>query len=100
MDHIGIDLHKRESQICILAEGGELIERRIRTDLRRFAEVLGERAPARILLEASTESEPDNSTDALNISRPLQIVKKSRPVPFFPGHSHLVNLERQVVRFR
>jgi hypothetical protein len=23
MDHIGIDVHKRESQICILAEGGE-----------------------------------------------------------------------------
>ena len=26
MDHIGIDLHKRESPICILAEGGELID--------------------------------------------------------------------------
>ena len=24
MDHIGIDVHKRESQSCILAEGGEL----------------------------------------------------------------------------
>src|SRR5262245_12961466 len=57
MDHIGIDLHKKDSQICILAEGGELIERRIRTDPHRFAEVLGERAPACILLEASTESE-------------------------------------------
>src|SRR5262245_29836010 len=57
MDHIGIDLHKRESQICILAEGGELIERRIRTDPHRFAEVLGERARACILPEASTESE-------------------------------------------
>jgi transposase len=57
MDHIGIDVHKKESQICILAEGGELIERRVRTDPRRFAEVLGERPPARILLEASTESE-------------------------------------------
>src|SRR5499426_868941 len=57
MDHVGIDLHKREIQICILAEGGELIERRIRTDPHRFAEVLGERAPARILVEASTESE-------------------------------------------
>ena len=31
MDHIGIDLHKKESQICILAEGGELLEQRIRT---------------------------------------------------------------------
>ncbi len=32
MDHIGIDVHKRKSQICILAEDGELIERRIRTE--------------------------------------------------------------------
>ena len=33
MDHVGIDVHKRDSQICILAEGGELIEQRIRTEL-------------------------------------------------------------------
>ena len=32
MDHIGIDVHKKESQMCILAEGGELIEQRIRTE--------------------------------------------------------------------
>ena len=57
MDHIGIDVHKKESQICILAEGGELIERRIRTEPRRFAEALSERASARILLESATESE-------------------------------------------
>ncbi len=25
MDHIASDVHKKESQICILAEGGELI---------------------------------------------------------------------------
>jgi hypothetical protein len=30
MDHIGIDVHKRDSQIYILAENGEIIERRIR----------------------------------------------------------------------
>ena len=57
MDHIGIDVHKRESQICILAEGGELIEQRIRTERERFAAVLGERPRARILIEASTDSE-------------------------------------------
>jgi transposase len=57
MDHIGIDVHKKESQICILAEGGELIERRIPTQEQRFGEALGGRAPARILLESSTESE-------------------------------------------
>ncbi|MCZ6917485.1 MAG: hypothetical protein O7I93_11960 [Gemmatimonadetes bacterium] len=58
MDNIGIDLHQRESQLCILTEEGELIERRIRTTAARFTEVLGGRPKVRILLEASTESEP------------------------------------------
>jgi transposase len=57
MDHIGIDVHKRESQIGILAEDGELIERRIRTESERFAAVLGNRPRARIVIEASTDSE-------------------------------------------
>jgi len=57
MDHIGIDVHKRESQIYILAESGEVIERRIRTEPERFAAVLGARPRARILIEASTDSE-------------------------------------------
>ncbi|HSU97356.1 MAG TPA: IS110 family transposase [Gemmatimonadaceae bacterium] len=57
MDTIGLDLHKRESQLCILTDDGELIERRIVTSRARFSEVLGSRPPARILLEASTESE-------------------------------------------
>src|SRR4030065_417751 len=57
MDHIGIDVHKRESQIYILAAGGELIEQRIRTKPERFAAVLGPRPRARILIEASTDSE-------------------------------------------
>jgi transposase len=57
MDTIGLDLHKRESQLCILAEDGTVTERRIVTSRERFAAVLGDRPPARILLEASTESE-------------------------------------------
>jgi len=57
MDHIGIDVHKKESQICILAEGGELIEQRIRTEPERFAAVFEDRPRGRILLEASTDSE-------------------------------------------
>jgi transposase len=57
MDHIGIDVHKRESQIYILAEGGEVVEQRIRTEPGRFAAVLGPRPHARILLEAATDSE-------------------------------------------
>jgi transposase len=57
MDHMGIDVHKQESQLCILSERGELREQRIRTTPERFGTVLGERPRARILLEASTKSE-------------------------------------------
>lgn len=57
MDHIGIDVHKKDSQICILTEHGELLERRIRTEPGRFAEELGPRPRARILIESATESE-------------------------------------------
>jgi hypothetical protein len=57
MDHIGIDVHKMESQLCILGARGELIERCVRTTPERFAEALDDRPRARILLEASTESE-------------------------------------------
>ena len=57
MDHVGIDLHKRESQICIETELGEVIETRIRTERDRFAAVFGGRPRAKILIEAMTESE-------------------------------------------
>ena len=57
MEHIGIDVHKRESQLCILTEAGEVVEQRIRTERGRFSEVLGGRGRCKVLLEASTESE-------------------------------------------
>ena len=57
MDTIGLDLHKRETQLCVLTTDGEIRERRIATTRERFTAVLGERPRARILLEASTESE-------------------------------------------
>lgn len=57
MDTIGLDLHKRESQLCIGHDDGTVEERRIATSRERFTAVLGERPRARILVEASTESE-------------------------------------------
>ncbi len=57
MEHIGIDVHKNQSQICILTSEGELIEKRIVTDRKRFATVFESRSRDRILIEASTESE-------------------------------------------
>ena len=57
MQYIGLDLGKTSSQICIQTEDGELIERRIKTEREQFAKIFGQRAPSRILVEASTESE-------------------------------------------
>jgi transposase len=57
MEYVGIDLHKTSSQICILSEGGEITERRIKSTRASFDEVFAARPPARILAEASTGSE-------------------------------------------
>lgn len=57
MDIIGVDLHKRESQLCTLRADGSVIEQRIVTTRERFTAVLGDRPAARILVEASTESD-------------------------------------------
>jgi len=57
MDIIGLDLHKRESQLCIGHADGRITERRIVTSRERFTAELGDRPRARILLEAATESE-------------------------------------------
>ena len=57
MEIIGLDLHKRESQLCRRYADGRIRDERIPTTRARFTEALGGIAPARILLEASTESE-------------------------------------------
>ena len=57
MDFIGFDLGKVSSQVCIITDDGELIERRIRTDRDHLDVLLGSRRPARILIETSTEGE-------------------------------------------
>ena len=57
MTYAAIDLHKKESQIQILTEAGEVIETRIATTPAALTRVFGPLAPARVLLEASTESE-------------------------------------------
>ena len=57
MEHIGIDVHKNASQLCIRTEAGQPLERRVRTDRQSFAKLLGQRPKSRILIESSTESE-------------------------------------------
>jgi transposase len=57
MEKIGIDVHKQSTQICTLTEEGEYEERRIRTEPAALDGYFADRGPARILLEAATESE-------------------------------------------
>jgi transposase len=58
VEHIGMDVHKQETQVCIEdADGTVVLEQRIRTTRERFTALLGGRPGARILLEAATESE-------------------------------------------
>ncbi len=57
MEYGAIDLHKKESQVRILAETGEVIDQRIPTTRDRLTVLFGGGPQARLLIEASTESE-------------------------------------------
>jgi transposase len=57
MEYGAIDLHKKESQVRIVSETGEVIDRRIPTTRDRFTVLFWGRSRMRILVEASTESE-------------------------------------------
>jgi len=57
VEQIGMDVHKFESQICGYTSEEQILEQRIRTTRERLVEVFGARPRARILIEASTESE-------------------------------------------
>src|ERR1700730_1090458 len=57
MEYGAIDLHKKESQVRILAEDGAVIDRRIPTTRDRLTALFWGRPRGRILIEASTESE-------------------------------------------
>jgi transposase len=57
VDYAAIDLHKKESQIRIVTTDGEVIDARVPTTREALTRRWAGRGPARILLEASTESE-------------------------------------------
>jgi len=65
MDTIGLDLHKLESQLCVLAGNGTITEQRIVTSRERFSAVLGSRSPARILLDPPKGSPLSHPAEAL-----------------------------------
>lgn len=57
MTWTGLDLGKVHTQICELADDGQIWEMRIVTNRARLIEVFRRRTPGRLLMEACTESE-------------------------------------------
>jgi transposase len=57
MDYAAIDLHKKDSQIRILRENGEVVDCRIPTTRDRLRSTFEAQDRLRILIEAATESE-------------------------------------------
>jgi transposase len=57
MWNIGLDVHQRETQVCILTPEGEVTEHRLPTTRARLTRYFAPLPPSRILLESSTESE-------------------------------------------
>ena len=57
MEYGAIDLHKKESQVRIITETGDILDRRIATTRERLTTLFWGRPHGRILIEASTESE-------------------------------------------
>jgi hypothetical protein len=56
MAYGGINVHKKQSQMCLLTEAGTRLPQRISTPREQCAAVCAKRPTARIVLEASTES--------------------------------------------
>jgi hypothetical protein len=55
MEHIGIDLGSKDSQVCVRNDAGKIVEEwRCRT--HRLGPFLAARAPARVLLETCAEA--------------------------------------------
>ena len=57
MDYVGMDLHKKTSHLCIAVEDGTFVEKRVSTSFDGLRKGLEGHERARVLVEASTESE-------------------------------------------
>jgi len=40
MEYVGIDVHKNQSQICVITDASEVLHQRIHTQRERFAAML------------------------------------------------------------
>ncbi|MGQ0639542.1 MAG: IS110 family transposase, partial [Gemmatimonadaceae bacterium] len=96
MDIIGLDRHKRETQLCIKSGEGVITDRRIVTSRDRFTAVLGSRPRARILLEATTASEwVARQLESLG---PEVIVADPNSAPMYANRSRRVKSDKRDAR--
>lgn len=94
---IGWDLHQRESQLCVLDASGSVVrEQRIATSVTRFATVIPPLLPARVLLEASTESAW--VATALEQLGAEVIVANPRYAPMYATRSRRVKTDKRDAR--
>ena len=84
MDIIGLDLHKRESQLSIRAEDGTITERRIVTSRERFTAVLGGRPRAASPRTICTSDPRTARAAAQPRRRPAVPRSPARPCPGAP----------------
>jgi len=96
MEIIGLDLHKRETQLCRRSPDGQISDERIPTTRARFTATLGGIAPARILLEASTESEWV-ATHLEQLGHTV-IVADPNFAPMYATHSRRIKTDRRDAR--
>lgn len=97
MKSVGLDVHKVNTQVCILGEQGEVEgERRIGTERKYLAKLFAEGERMRILIEASTESEW--------VARFLEelghevIVADPNYAPMYPHRTRRVKTDRRDAR--
>jgi Transposase len=94
MEYGAIDLHKKESQIRIVTESGETLDRRIATTRDRFTAVFEGRRPMRILLEAIESEWVAQHLETLGHEL---IVADPTFAPMYSGRSRRIKTDRRDV---
>jgi hypothetical protein len=74
MDHIGIDLGGKDSQVCVRNDAGAIIEE-ARHPTTGLGSWLARRAPARVVVETCTEAFPANS----RLGQPVEVTTVEPP---------------------
>lgn len=86
MGHVGVDLHKRLSQIAVLSTNGELAQRRLENDRLRVQPFFEEvPAPARVAIEVSGNWWWQTVSPNANAVTPSAAVRREAAMTLGPG---------------